>query len=105
MEKNADTRVIYIDESGNTELGMQDKRQPFITFASHNSLEDFCKATIETKFKSFQGNEIKYKNMGRKKRISYSIEVLKHLRSIDNNALFITYIIYKPLFYLTHCLH
>lgn len=90
--------IIYIDESGNTESGFKDKKQLFITFASHSATEDSCQKALKKKFPKRQSCEVKYVNLGKKRRVSTCIATLEFIKKIDANACFIAYTVYKPLF-------
>ncbi|WP_454784689.1 DUF3800 domain-containing protein [Legionella sp. WA2024007413] len=89
--------VVYFDESGNTEQGFKDKKQPFITFASHNFSESSCKKILKSHFPRSQAKEVKYSSLGKKGRVDKCYNVLIELKK-NGDSCFKAYSVYKPLF-------
>jgi hypothetical protein len=89
-----DEEIIYFDESGNTEKGIKDAAQLFITFASIQSTEKSCKAALSKGFDLNESHEIKYNDVGRDKD-----GVVKALSAFkESGGRVKTYCVYKPLF-------
>jgi len=89
-----DTKTIFFDESGNTEAGISDPKQLFVTYASVLSSEKICKTALCDAFPDTFPNEIKYTNVNDDK--DKIIEALSFVKK--NGGKFKIYQVYKPLF-------
>lgn len=88
---------IFIDESGNVELGVRDRSQLFFTIGSHNATRIICSDIAAKVYKNKKPKELKFQNIKRKcQSIVKAKRILKAL--IDNNIQIRTYTIYKPFY-------
>lgn len=100
MNSISSKNIIYFDESGNSEEGFIDIKQPFITFASHSSSEEQSKQAIKKHFQKSQAQEIKYNRLNKKQRAIHCIKILEYIQTINPAATYKVYTVYKPLFLL-----
>lgn len=91
---------IFIDESGNVELGVRDKSQLFFTIGSHNASKEICEQAIQKVFGRSRPRELKFQNI---KRNVEKIEKLKRVFKflLDEGREIRTYTIYKPFYMLS----
>ena len=88
---------IFIDESGNVELGIRDSTQLFFTIGSHNASKEVCREAVDKVFKRNKPKEIKFQNIKRSaEKIDMVKRVLKFL--LDKDQQIRTYTIYKPFY-------
>ncbi|MFO8827596.1 DUF3800 domain-containing protein [Legionella pneumophila] len=88
---------IFIDESGNPELGIRDNSQLFFTLGSHNAEKVICSQAINKAYNTNKPKEIKFLNLKRTtKGISKIKSVFKFL--LDKERQMRTFTIYKPFY-------
>ncbi|RYX42474.1 hypothetical protein D7275_08205, partial [Legionella pneumophila] len=97
---------IFIDESGNVELGISDRSQLFYTIGSHNATQRVCSEIINAVYKKNIPKELKFQNLKRTcNNIKKSNRIIESL--LERGAEVRTYTVYKPFYifnsFLTLC--